>query len=92
MQEQEYTRKLTQSSFHDLRPPIHHDTKHTFAGNVLGLGLKFCLQEKHPDHKVFITSTAPNFKRDGRLKYFFAGSESELDKKCDKKIYVKSKW
>lgn len=58
------------------------------AGKLLGLGLKFCLQSCKPDNKV-LEHSLKQFERDVRIKYTFAGEDSEM---CDPKIYIKSDW
>ena len=58
-------------------------------GNLLGLGLKFCIQEKQPS-KQKLEEGIQRFKRDIRLKHFFAGTIENPNYKKYKKIYIKS--
>ena len=75
-------------TYHDLRSPEIRAESPIELGCLLGLGLKFCIQEERPKELV-LNETFERLNRDVRLKYKFAGKESE---QCDKKIFVKSTW
>ena len=85
----EYNNQVSQMIYHDLRSPQELATNPLDFGRLLGLGHKFCIQESQPKSKTLV-STFDRFNRDVRLKYTFAGQE--LNRKCEKKIYVKSTW
>ena len=56
-----------------------HKTKPPPAlGNLLGLGLKFCIQTKKPSETKLIEGIK-RFKRDIRLKHKFAGCNIDND-------------
>ena len=75
-------------TYHDLRPSNIISKSPLELGCLLGLGLKFCIQEERPKDLV-LDETFKRLNRDVRIKYTFAGKESE---QYDKKIYVKSTW
>ena len=76
-------------AYHDLRPPEISSANPLDLGCLLGLGLKFCIQEERP-RKDVLERSFERFKRDTRLRYFFAGSIK--NEQCNKKIYIKSSW
>ena len=92
MQCKEYYRHCNELAYHNLcsdnsNPPNN-------IGKLLGLGLKFCIQERRPpgdsiDHGI------ARLQRDVRLKYFFAEEDEftkDDDDQFDGKLYIKSKW
>ena len=82
-----YFNSITNLTFHNLC--INHSpppgTKH-----LLGLGHKFIPQRAFP--KLVLQPIFTEFNRSIRLKYTFAGQQSNSLTKNDKKIYVKSDW
>ena len=89
MKQNEYENRALQMAYHDLRPKELIDKSPLKFGKLLGLGLKFCVQEERP-RECELNDSMTRFKRDIRLKYTFAGCPS--NDKCHKKIYVKSTW
>ena len=89
-----YFNRLPGQNYHelctDLKPPPN-------SGELLGLGLKFCLQSRRPYSKP-LTSTFERLERDTRLKYFFGtdgdavDSETDTSSKHRRKLYIKSTW
>ena len=59
-------------------------------GNLLGLGLKFCIQDKKPSEES-LQIGIKRFKRDIRLKHSFAGQLPDSEG-YNPKIYIKSKY
>ena len=87
-----YFNKLGQNNYHNLctsiRPPIN-------CGDLLGLGLKFCVQNRRIDRKALETGVE-RFQWDVWLKFYFLGGDlptttNHLDKQ-KRKLYIKSKW
>ena len=63
-------------------------------GKLLGLGLKFCIQNRRPD-KASIVEGMSRLRRDVRLKYIFTENHKDLediDYDYNPKLYIKSKW
>ena len=60
-------------TYHNLRPPSTIKTPGPLqnAGNLLGLGLKFCLQSPCP-RPINLNTGIKRFERDVRLKHTFA--------------------
>ena len=56
---------------------------------LLGLGLKFCIQEQRPSDTE-LKEGLERFERDIRIKYTMAGKSENPD--YNKKIYIKSNW
>ena len=82
-----YFNSINNLTFHNLC--INH-TPPPGTKNLLGLGHKFIPQRAFP--KLLLQPTLTDFNRDIRLKYTFAGVQSNSLTKNDKKIYVKSDW
>ena len=86
MKQGEYFNKANKMQCHNLckyiTPPVG-------LGNLLGLGLKFCIQEPHPNIYSSL-NTFNRFKRDIRIKYVF--NKDEVLNNINPKIYVTSKW
>ena len=82
-----YFNNINNLTFHNLcthhKPPP--GTRH-----LLGLGHKFIPQRAFPT--PLPQSTFQEFKRNVRLRYTFAGLDSDPLTKNDKKIYIKSVW
>ena len=89
MSTKEYFNRPNQMTYHDLRSPTEFAENPLELGCLLGLGNKFCIQEERPKRRV-LDDTFMRFRRDVRLKYTFAGVESNDE--YEKKIYVKSDW
>ena len=89
MKVNEYNNRPSTMTYHDLRPPEVISASPLQFGKLLGLGLKFCLQEERPKESA-LDECMSRFKRDVRLKYTFAGCPKT--EQCHKKIYVKSSW
>ena len=89
MKQREYYNMPLQMTYHDLRPPELIERSPLKFGKLLGLGLKFRIQEERP-RESDLNASIVRFERDVRLKYTFAGCPSQ--DKCYKKIYVKSTW
>ena len=75
-------------TYHDLRSPEIISKAPLVLDCLLGLGLKFCIKEERPN-KLVLDEIFKRLNRDVRLKFTFAGKESEH---VNKKIYVKSTW
>ena len=75
-------------AYHNLclttKPPLG-------IGKLLGLGLKFCVQNKKPS-QIKLLNNIQRFKRDIRLKHYFAGEPMDPDYIKYKKLYIKSDW
>ena len=79
----EYKNRPRKMAYHNLcirtsPPPA--------AGQLLGLGLKFCIQSRDPS-ETDLELGIKRFERDVRLAYEFAGSDRD---EVNKKIYIKS--
>ena len=90
-----YYNRLAGENFHDLC--LYNHPPHN-SGELLGLGLKFCIQSRRPYSKP-MTESFDRLERDICLRYFFATSnyvDPDLDiipnYKHRRKLYVKSKW
>ena len=81
-----YFNRPSNMTFHNLceikQPKINN------IGVTLGLGLKFCVQQKFP--KRSLEESFTRFTDDIRRKYFFASSDDGTFVMT--KLYVKSKW
>ena len=88
MTPKQYHNKLTKTAYHNLcknQQPIQG------IGQLLGLGLKFCIQTKKPSETKLLQGIE-RFKRDVRLKHYFADSENNPEYKKYKKLHIKSNW
>ena len=86
-----YFNRITNTGFHNLctktTPPPN-------VGELLGLGLKFCIQKRSVD-KDTTSHTMSRLRRDVRLKFLYAGEDDpdfEDDYIKNKKLYIKSTW
>ena len=86
---QKYFNCPNQMTYHNLHSPIELQSNPLAHGCLLGLGLKFCIQEEKPKRDVS-DNNFEQFNRGVRLRYTFTGKESTANN--DKKIYVKSNW
>ena len=84
MKQNEYDNRALQMAYHDLRPVELIAKSPLKFGKLLGLGLKFCIQEEHPQ-ECELDASIERFTRDVRLKYTFAGCPSH-DKTSQKDI------
>ncbi len=80
----QYFNRPKQMAYHDLctklRPPKG-------IGATLGLGLKFCIQKKHPPNNL--EQSFQRFISDVRKRFIFAGKMKDI---TPSKIYIKSTW
>ena len=81
MTPKQYFNKITKTSYHNLCTTIQPPQG---AGNLLGLGLKFCIQTKKPSEEKLINGIN-RFKRDVRLAHFFAGTPNNPTYTTNKK-------
>ena len=92
MTKHEYFNKPSKMAYHNLctleKPP-------PAIGKLLGLGLKFCIQNKKPSDEL-LQQGIQRFKRSIRLKHFFSENPTnplhDTSSKDNKKIYIKSTW
>ena len=80
---QQYFSRLVNMKSHNLctklTPPQGYD-------KLLGLGLTFCLQSRHPTQNF--ESSFIRFRKDIRTKYLFTNDTDNVD--INKKIYIKN--
>ena len=88
-----YFNRTATENYHNLctylNPPVN-------CGELLGLGLKFCVQNRRPN-LLSLQLGVERFTRDVRLKFFFAGKNDSDNSHTDdfrqkRKLYIKSKW
>ena len=87
MSTKEYFNKINTTSFHDLCATMRSPNG---VGALLGLGIKFCIKCPYPN-KNSLSDAFERFRRDIRLRYFFAGN-NELGPKFNPKLYIKYEW
>ena len=89
MPTKQYYNRPNVMTFHNLCTDPNLQPPPTL-GNLLGLGLKFCIQEKRPSEND-LDEAIKRFEKDARTKYTFAGTpDNNTD--YNKKIYIKSGW
>ena len=80
---EDYKNRPRKMAYHNL---CEYSSPPAAAGQLLGLGLKFCIQEPIPSQEA-LDRGLERFERDVRLRYEFADSE---ERQIKKKIYIKS--
>ena len=83
-----YHNRIKTTGFHNLCTNL---TPPEGIASLLGLGLKFCVQQRKLDDATLEKGLA-RMKRDVRLKYLFADEDDDFDADFTKKLYIKSNW
>ena len=83
-----YFARNNNNTYHNLclhlKPPDN-------IGSLLGLGLKFCIQNRRPD-KNAMDEAIQRLTKDMRLKYLFQGEDDNETNNYNRKLYIKSQW
>ena len=82
---EEYKNRPHKMAYHNL---CINSTPPAAIGQLLGLGLKFCIQTPVPSESG-LSLGLKRFERDVRLNYEFAGTREKI---INKKIYIKSNY
>ena len=88
---QQYYSGIRNMSFHNL---CTHNDPPEGVKQLLGLGLKFCIQSRRPQQNT-INTAINRLERDTRLRYRFAEADDtdlQMEGDYDPKLYIKSTW
>ena len=84
-----YFKKMNKNAYHNLCTSLSPPPG---ISSLLGLGLKFCIKTPAPQ-KDSLDKTFERFRRDVRLKFFFADTEDVInDEDFNPHLYIKSDW